>query len=180
MLPHISPPHYTLADYNQWEGDWELIRGYPYAMSPSPRIKHQLVGRRFIHLVSEQLYGKKKEQCDCELLYETDWVISNDTVVRPDIAIVCGKLDANDVITTTPVLIVEIVSHSTRLADRNIKFQLYQQYGVKYYLMADPDAKTLEVFGLVNNQYAEVANEAPFWLNPLCSITLTPQQVFEG
>lgn len=30
-------PHYTYQDYEKWEGDWELIRGIRYAMSPAPK-----------------------------------------------------------------------------------------------------------------------------------------------
>ncbi|WP_457626586.1 hypothetical protein [Persephonella sp.] len=29
-------PNYTVEDYKQWEGDWELIEGIAYAMVPSP------------------------------------------------------------------------------------------------------------------------------------------------
>ena len=29
-------PHYTYEDYTIWEGRWELIDGFPIAMSPSP------------------------------------------------------------------------------------------------------------------------------------------------
>jgi hypothetical protein len=36
-------PHYTYADYVQWEGQWELIDDIPYAMSPSPVPKHQRI-----------------------------------------------------------------------------------------------------------------------------------------
>lgn len=179
MLHSIAIPRYTLQDYNQWEGSWELINGYPYAMNPSPRIKHQIVGRRLIQIMSEQLYGSNKERCECEVLYETDWIISNDTVVRPDIAVLCGNIDADDVIRVTPALVVEIFSNSTRLADRNTKFQLYQQCGVKYYVMADPDTKRLEAFTLTNNQYTEPAGNFTFALNAQCSITLSPQAVFE-
>jgi hypothetical protein len=34
-------PHYTYDDYVQWEGNWEIINGIPYAMSPAPSKKHQ-------------------------------------------------------------------------------------------------------------------------------------------
>jgi len=34
-------PHYTVEDYMRWEGDWELIKGTPFAMSPSAGITHQ-------------------------------------------------------------------------------------------------------------------------------------------
>jgi hypothetical protein len=36
-------PHYTYDDYVHWEGKWELIDGIPYAMSPAPVPKHQVV-----------------------------------------------------------------------------------------------------------------------------------------
>jgi hypothetical protein len=36
-------PHYTYSDYEQWEGQWELIDGIPYAMSPLPVPKHQKI-----------------------------------------------------------------------------------------------------------------------------------------
>ena len=33
--------HYTYDDYIQWDGDWELIEGHPYAMASAPMITHQ-------------------------------------------------------------------------------------------------------------------------------------------
>lgn len=41
MLQEQHIPRYSYADYAQWEGNWELINGYPHAMSPSPALKHQ-------------------------------------------------------------------------------------------------------------------------------------------
>jgi len=32
--------YYTKADYEQWDGDWELIDGIAYAMVPSPLVVH--------------------------------------------------------------------------------------------------------------------------------------------
>ncbi len=29
-------PEYNYEDYKLWDGDWELIYGIPYAMSPAP------------------------------------------------------------------------------------------------------------------------------------------------
>lgn len=36
-------PHYTYEDYRQWERQWELIDGIPFAMSPAPTPRHQLI-----------------------------------------------------------------------------------------------------------------------------------------
>jgi len=36
-------PHYTYDDYKLWSGEWELIYGVAYAMSPAPMIEHQSI-----------------------------------------------------------------------------------------------------------------------------------------
>jgi hypothetical protein len=52
-------PHYTYTDYKSWEGDWELIQGIPYAMSPAPNWKHHRFGSRFVTACSQALNKKK-------------------------------------------------------------------------------------------------------------------------
>jgi len=39
-------PHYTYSDYENWEGQWELIDGIPYAMS-HVLIYYSIVPARF-------------------------------------------------------------------------------------------------------------------------------------
>lgn len=34
-------PTYTVADYERWEGEWELWDGVPVAMSSAPIFRHQ-------------------------------------------------------------------------------------------------------------------------------------------
>jgi hypothetical protein len=36
-IPSEWLPNYNYSDYSKWPGDWELIYGFPYAMSPSPK-----------------------------------------------------------------------------------------------------------------------------------------------
>ncbi|MGV3657975.1 MAG: Uma2 family endonuclease [Chitinophagaceae bacterium] len=175
---HI-PPRYSIKDYNQWPGDWELIGGYPYAISPSPFPKHQLISANLVAFFNET-FRNSKSDCLCKVLSETDWVIDDDTVVRPNVMVVCGLFDPNDFIRNPPVLIVEIFSATTRLKDRNLKFSLYQQCGVKYYLMADPDAKTIEAFELVNNRYAQLNAPLQFALTKNCTVTLQEERIFEA
>ena len=78
--------------------------------------------------------------CSCETYYELDWIVNDNTVVRPDCMVVCGDFK-EDFLTFPPQLILEISSPNTRLRDRNTKFSLYEMYGVKYYLIADCDKK---------------------------------------
>lgn len=168
-------PRYTYKDYASWQGDWELIDGYPYAMSPSPKMKHQFVSGNIYELIKGIL--SKKSFCNCKTVYELDWIIDDNTVVCPDIMIICGPVN-DDFLRYPPTLIVEVLSDSTRLKDRNTKFALYEQQGVKYYLIADPTKKIIEIFELKNNRYQSNDELKVFDLHSKCQIELTLDSVF--
>ncbi|HVG41792.1 MAG TPA: Uma2 family endonuclease [Chitinophagaceae bacterium] len=175
-IPAEWLPQYTYKDYEKWEGDWELIRGIPYAMSPSPYRRHQYIGGQFVTLSNISL-RKNAKHCSCEVLYESDWIINEHTVVKPDVIIVCD-IPPSDFIRIPPVLILEIFSSATRLKDRNIKFKLYEENGVKYYLMADPEKNAIEMFVLKDNRYQEIITSS-FELTASCVIELDVQQLWK-
>jgi Uma2 family endonuclease len=175
----FPPPRYTIHDYRHWKGDWELINGYPYAMSPSPVTKHQLIAKSFLFAFESSL-RKIQSKCNCTLLHEIDWVLNAETIIRPDLLITCVPLDLDGFITHPPVLIVEVFSDATRMKDRNIKFRLYESAGVKYYLMADPVSEKIEIFELRDNQYKEVQNLNVFSLHPGCEITIDLQDIIQS
>jgi Uma2 family endonuclease len=157
---------YTYAQYKLWKGDWELINGYPIPMYPSPNKSHQRIAGEFFRKM-----GNLIEHYDnCEVIFGLDWIISENTVVRPDVMIVCGKFE-DDFLKFPPTLILEVSSFSTRLRDRNTKLNLYEMCGVKYYIMADPQKKSVEVFELTDNKYRQTTT-TDFILTPQCSIQL--------
>ena len=86
----FKPEKYTYQDYLLWKGDWELVNGYPYAMAPSPNRNHQWFAGKFIQKASNEL-DKTNAGCACEVYSELDWIIDEDSVVRPDCMIVCGN-----------------------------------------------------------------------------------------
>jgi Uma2 family endonuclease len=88
-------------------------------------------------------------------LYECDWIVNDDTVVRPDVMIVCEPIEGKYP-TKPPALILEILSPQTLLKDRNTKFNLYQAYGVKYYLIANIDKKEMESYELKDNRFKQI------------------------
>lgn len=169
-------PQYTYNDYKTWEGDWELIRGLAYAMSPSPLRKHQALGGRFVTFVNNAL-SEKPGNCKCEVLYETDWIVDEHTVIRPDVMIVCDQ-PSSDFVRIPPVLALEILSPESRLKDRNIKYRIYEQNGVKYYLIADPDKESLEMFMLKDNRYVECSGSS-FQLTVSCQIELNLSNLWQ-
>jgi Uma2 family endonuclease len=179
MIPDLYIPTYTINDWKLWEGDWELIKGSPVAMSPSPLSKHQLMGSDLVIYLGNAL-KKNKATCNCRIVYEEDWIIDESTVVRPDIMIICGSIEPNNHIIVTPSLIVEIFSKSTLLKDRNTKFNLYEFCGVKYYLMVDPDSNSVEVFELIDNKYKQIFAPFSFTINETCVIDFDLKQALEG
>ena len=175
-IPAEWLPQYTQKDYEKWEGDWELIHGFPYAMSPSPNFKHQQWGSQFIFWATMQL-RQSNIACNCKVVYELDWIVEDFTIVRPDVMIICDAMPS-DFLRTPPALILEIFSPATRLKDRNLKFKLYEENGVKYYLMADPEKNSLETFVLRNNRYEEY-DATSFQLTPSCSIELDLNKIWQ-
>ncbi len=147
-------PYYTYGDYCLWEGNWELIEGMPYAMSPARVPAHQTVNANLYVIFKEAL----KTDCEkCKVYIPIDWKIAEDTVVQPDVLIVCDKI-IKKYLDFPPVLIVEVLSPSTASKDRGEKMELYQSQKVKYYLIADPQFKKIEVYELnINNVYEPIA-----------------------
>ncbi|MBL7726487.1 MAG: Uma2 family endonuclease [Dinghuibacter sp.] len=138
-------PHYTYDDYLEWEGRWELIEGIPYAMSPAPMPRHQRIAA---NIKAEFVYGVRNSACNCCHVYDfIDFKPQEDIVVQPDALIVCGEITKN-YLDFPPALVVEILSPSTALKDRNNKYLIYEAQKIPYYLIVDPDANTIEIFTL--------------------------------
>ena len=105
-------PYYTYQDWINWEGQWELIEGMPYAMSPMPLPDHQRIGS---NLIIE--FGNQLKICpECNVYQPLDYRVSDDTIVQPDMLIVCGAINKN-FLDFPPVLVAEILSPSTALKD---------------------------------------------------------------
>ena len=161
-------PYYTYEDWVRWEGNWELIEGYPFAMSPTPIPEHQRIASE---MRTELVLALRKALCKkCRAYDPIDYKISNDTILEPDILIVCGEIPKK-YLDFPPALVVEILSPATTLKDRHTKYELYQQQEVNYYLIVDIDKKTIEVFHLQNGKYElQPAGSYKFQLEDDCTI----------
>ena len=78
-------------------------------------------------------------------MYVTDWIVSDDTVVRPDVMVICGRIEG-DYPTRTPRIIFEIISPSTAIQDERLKFELYQSEGVGWYVLVYPERECTRIF----------------------------------
>lgn len=171
-------PHYTIEDWAHWEGKWELIEGHPIAMSPTPIPEHQRVAAE---MQAEIIIALRKAGCRrCKTYHPIDYIISEDTIIVPDILVVCGEI-RKKYLDFAPKLVVEILSPSTALRDRNTKFQIYEQQGVKYYLLVDIEKKEIEVYELAEAKYRlRDKQKHTFQLEEDCSVDPDFSAIFEA
>lgn len=162
-MPRVEPQvnkKYSYADYLTWSDDrrWELIDGRAVCMSPAPGRQHQKISGELFSQVHAFLRGKKCEVYAAPFdvrLAETAGTVADDyfdTVVQPDIVIVCdpNKLDERGC-NGPPDVIIEILSPSTTRMDMTVKFDIYQRYGVKEYWIVHPKDQTVLVFKLLES-----------------------------
>jgi len=171
-------PHYTYDDYKLWEGRWELIYGIPYAMSPSPIFKHQDISANISSQLKEKLNNCEK----CKSVLATDWIVSDDTTVCPDNSVVCDMNENDSFITKVPEIIFEVLSASTKKKDRTIKYELFQEHGVKYYILVEPTGSFAEIYELVNGRYeicGELMNESFLFKVKTCEINFDFGYIFK-
>lgn len=82
-----------------------------------------------------------------------DYKLAEDTVFNPDLSVVCKPI-AKKFLDFTPEIVVEILSDSTGLKDRNVKYPKYEAEGIPYYVMVDAEKNTVEVYRLLDGRYS--------------------------
>ena len=181
---------YTFADVLEWENgeQAEIIDG-EVTMMGTPSSMHQEISVELTRQLANYLEGKQCRVYHAPFavrLFERagDAPEDVDTVVEPDLSVVCdkSKIDKRGC-KGAPDLIIEILSPSTRQHDCLIKYNLYQQAGVKEYWIVDPDKKVVLVHKLVDGQYhapdAYTAEDSiPVGVLEDCAVDLTA--VFSG
>ncbi len=161
---------YTVADYLQWPDDLrcELIDGEIYDMSPAPVIEHQQLGFGLARYLADRHDERKRGDGGggpgCEVLIApVDVVLGPDTVVQPDIVVVCdpAKLANGKYVDGAPDAVVEVLSPSTALKDKREKLALYERAGVAEYLILDPHERYAEYYRLSAGRYDRAAILGP-------------------
>ena len=173
----------TYKDYEALPADgrrYELHDG-ELSVTPAPAPRHQRVSGRLYRLLQGHVESRRLG----EVLYSPiDCILSDTSIVQPDIV----YLDPSRLSTVTgrgiegpPTLAVEILSPSTVHIDRSVKFQLYARYGVPYYWIVDPDARTIDAYRLTEGAYeltARLHGEHPIALPPFSDLALAPVSIW--
>ena len=144
-------PH-TYGEIRAWRDDtrWELIDGEAHAMT-GPSWQHQSVVAR---LVVQLLTFFDTRSCrvlpapfDVRLPAGDEPDEAIETVVQPDISVVCDltKLDDRGC-RGAPKLVVEVLSPSTAGRDHLVKRELYERHGVEQYWLVHPIDRLVTIY----------------------------------
>jgi Uma2 family endonuclease len=145
--------YYTYADYLSWETDkrYEIIDGAAYMMS-APLVVHQAISRELLGQFWAFLKGKPCQvfaaPFDVRLFPKEDG--SDDTVVQPDLLVICDKTKIADgkACRGAPDLVIEILSPSNTPELMFLKFNNYLRAGVREYWVIEPEQKGVQVHTL--------------------------------
>ncbi|WP_300363027.1 Uma2 family endonuclease [Hydrogenimonas sp.] len=169
--------HYLIEDYEQWEGDWELIDGMPYAMSPAPVTEHQYIGSMIVGILNEKL-----EECEaCYAVAEAEWRAREDTVFRPDVMVVCSR-EMERYNTKRPEMIFEVVSPATAKRDEHYKFDYYEAEGVPWYTIVYPSLLIAKIYRNVDGTFkkaGECKDETFVYETPCGEVAVDFGRVFK-
>lgn len=154
--------HHTYGDYLNWPDDvrYELIDGDAYLMSPTPDLAHQDVAGEIYCQTANALLGQSYRvfigPLDVRLPKKNETDDQIDTVVQPDVLVVCdsNKLDKRGV-RGAPDWIVEVLSPSTAGHDQIKKRNLYERHGVREYWLVHPVDRVLTVYRLQYGEYGK-------------------------
>src|SRR5437016_5346149 len=133
----------------------EIIEG-EWFMTPPPNLGHQgTVGN------ADRLLGNHIEKKDLGWLFVAPAAVflGKHDIVEPDLFFVAKERRSilrKDGVHGAPDLVIEVLSPSTAMYDRNEKLALYQRSGVREYWLIDPSERTVEIreFGRVRRMRA--------------------------
>jgi Uma2 family endonuclease len=161
-LPQRDLEFHTYADYLDWPADvrYELIDGIAYAMGPAPVRRHQEVALELARQIADALDGSPCRPYiapfDVRLprANEADEFVN--TVVQPDISVICDKTKLDERgCRGAPDWIIEVLSPSTAGHDQIVKRALYERVGVREFWLVHPVDKVVTIYLLQNGAYGK-------------------------
>ena len=160
-LPRRDTLHHTYGDYLTWSDGKreELIDGVAYVREPpAPSRSHQeVVGELYFQIKLALEGGPCRTYAapfDVRLPKDGEADDHIDTVVQPDVLIVCdlNKLDQRGM-RGAPDWIAEVLSPTTAGLDQIVKVPIYERAGVPEVWLVDPTDRTVTLHRLVDGRY---------------------------
>lgn len=118
----------------------ELIDGYAYAMAGASKNHERVTGNLFARLYAHL------ENTPCEPFASDIKIKVEEDFFYPDVMVVCNDKTNNEYYTDSPLIIIEVLSKSTRRKDQALKRRAYQTLpSVQEYVLIEQDFVEVEV-----------------------------------
>ncbi|MEX0882543.1 MAG: Uma2 family endonuclease [Cyclobacteriaceae bacterium] len=159
--PFTEYGRYSYADYLTWQMDEmvELIKGRVFrSAAAAPRRIHQEISGKVFNKLFNFL---EKHPCkvyeapfDVRLPVKSKKNEDIDTVIQPDICVICDKSKLDDLgCIGAPDLIIEILSPGSNKKELRNKYEVYEESGVNEYWIIHPDEQTVMIYTLKEGKY---------------------------
>ena len=159
----------------------EFFRGEIFAMSGAS-LRHNKIFANLFIAIGVSLKGKPCEPFGSDMRMH---IPENTLYTYPDISIYCKDfasivLEDNNI--TSPTVIIEILSSSTRNYDRGDKFKLYRDIpSLKEYHLVDSESILIESFRINNNgnwELEEMKTLGDFFSIPCLEVKIPLTEVY--
>ena len=159
-LPLRDSRRHTYGEYLTWPEDvrYELIGGEAFLMAPAPTADHQRLVLAVARQIADALDGSRCEvfvaPFDVRLPQADEADDAIDTVVQPDLTIVCDpeKIDRRGC-RGAPDWVIEVLSPATAAHDQTVKLGAYERAGVPECWFVHPTDRTVTVYRLADGRY---------------------------
>lgn len=141
-----SNPHHAISEAEYLESELyseikhEYIDGNVYAMSGASANHNRIAGNLY------RKFGNHLENKPCQP-YTSDMKVKIDSkYFYPDLLVECSDLAGDSYFTNSPILLVEVLSESTRKMDKKFKHDLYLSIpSLQEYVLIEQDVVDVEV-----------------------------------
>ena len=134
----------------------EYYQGEIFAKAGA-KINHNLITTNLLSILQQSLKGKSCRPFNSD---QRIYVPQNTLYTYPDISVVRGEWmtkDNDEYNLLNPILIIEVLSNSTRSYDRGDKFKLYRDIpSLREYVLVDSASLAIEAFRVNDNEHWEL------------------------
>ncbi len=177
----------TMEEYLQFEREsvqkHEFYNGEVFSMAGAGR-RHNKIFSNIFTAVGISLKGKSCQPYGSDMRIH---IPENSLFTYPDISIICGDilLSAEDQDTAIqPIVLIEILSPSTKDYDRGGKFKLYRDIPtLKEFILIDSESINVEVFRINANTHWELEEYKTISETlriPSVEIAIPLSEIYEG
>jgi Uma2 family endonuclease len=137
----------SAADFLAWDAHettrHEFVAGEVFAMAGADERHVTVAGNLYVALRSH-LRGTPCRTFISDMKVQVD---AADAYFYPDVVVTCSATDANPLIKTEPVLVVEVLSPGTAAYDRGDKFAAYRTLeSLREYLLVDIGSRRSDLY----------------------------------